>query len=109
VNELKAVVKQVVSVQVGDLEKFVKECYGVASWNFNDQAMGLYDTDTFVVYQVDGSTGKAGMGWLNRWLDNPSDELDPNPLLVLNDLARRGLIVKGEYLIEDRRFGSGIW
>lgn len=105
-NELKAVVKNVVCVQRDDLVKFVEECYG-ASWSFDDLAMGLYETDTFVVYQVDGSVNEQSLDHWNRWLADPLRESSPNPLLVLNDLARRGLIVKGEYLIEDRLFGGG--
>jgi hypothetical protein len=105
VNELKAVVKQVVTVQLNDLEKFVEATYGVP-WSFHDPAMGLYETDTFVVYQVDGSTDESAQEYFDRWLRRKA-WVHPFPLMVLNDLARNGLIIKGEYLIEDRRSESG--
>lgn len=104
-NELKTVVKHVVCVQRDDLVKFVEECYG-GSWSFDDPAMGLYETDTFVVYEVDGSVDEQSLDHWNEWVSDPRYSGSPHPLLILNDLARRGLIVKGEYLIEDRLSGS---
>lgn len=83
-------------VQVNDLDAFVEESYGrpysftAAEWCAND---------TEHAYTVDGEYDEYGEDRIGRWMVGETDG-HPPARFILNDLAQRDMIPKGEYLIE---------
>jgi len=92
VNELKAVVKQVLSVEMNDLESFVAEIYG-QEWNIRDVSDLVHRAEVYLT--VDGKLSEYSVRDMEAWLEYAGPI--PTAWTVLNHLTQRKLIEPGEY------------
>jgi hypothetical protein len=96
-NELKAEVKKVLTVQYRDLEEFVAASWDVA-WSF--VAAEEAGNDTEHLFTIDGHVDDYDQKILNGFFHNPSDRSYPGARIVLNELAAHGLIERGDYIVK---------
>lgn len=97
-NELKAEVKKVLTVQYRDLEEFVEASYGI-SWSF--VAAEECGNDSQHTFRVTGQMSDYDMTQLTKWLDADGMGVpDLRAQAMLNSLAARRLIDTGEYIVK---------
>lgn len=91
---LNCIETKVLRVKHSDLDEFTSDSYQKV-WNFVSAEETSNDTDHR--FSVDGEVSPWDRDTLAMWLDDTGPE--PAARIVLNDLAGRGMIDKGEYLV----------
>lgn len=87
-----------IEVDYYEFEKFVSEQYGFESRDWSFVADQECENDCNISFTVDGKLDEYDEEELERFKTNP-DTTGNIANALLNDFARKGLIDKGQYLI----------